>query len=138
MFNKRIMVSTLAVFATMMVFGIIVFGTLLRDFYAANMGDLAVRPEGEELMGWLVGAQLIMSYAFVWIWGHGVKGGGMNEGLRFGFFMGLFWATVEMMNYAFMPMHMNVMIVGFILDIVMFILAGVVLSTIWGKMAETE
>lgn len=138
MFSKRMIVSTLAVFVTMMVFGVIVFGILMGDFYAANQGGLTVRPQGEELMGWLVVAELIMAYAFVWIWSHGVQGKDINEGLRFGFFMGLFWATVELMNYAFMPMQMNVMIVGFILDLVMFMLAGAVLSIVWGKMATSD
>lgn len=138
MFSKRIMVSTLAVFITMMVFGFVVFGVLLGDFYAANQGDLAVRPEGEVLMGWLAVAELIMSYTFVLIWSHDAQDKGVNEGIRFGFFMGLFWASVEIMNYAFMPMQMNVMIIGFILDLVMFMLAGAVLSVVWKKMAKNN
>ena len=136
MFSKRILVSTLAVFVTMMVFGFVVFGLLLHEFYTANQGGLSLRPQGEELMGWLAAAELIMAYAFVWIWAHDANRGGVNEGLRFGFFMGLFWATVEMMNYAFMPMQMNVMIIGFILDIVMFMCAGAVLSAVWSKTEE--
>lgn len=136
MFSKRMIVSTLAVFVTMMTFGFVVFGLLLHEFYAANQGGLSLRPQGEELMGWLTAAELIMAYAFVWIWAHDANKGGVNEGLRFGCFMGLFWATVEMMNYAFMPMQMNVMIMGFILDIVMFMCAGAVLSVVWSKIEE--
>ena len=133
MFSKRIIVSTFAVFVTMMAFGFVVFGLLLQDFYAANQGGLSLRPQGEELMGWLAAAELIMAYAFVWIWAHGAKNAGVNEGMRFGFFMGLFWASVELMNYAFMPMQMNLMIIGFVLDIVMFMCAGAVLSIVWSK-----
>lgn len=136
MFSKKMIVSTLAVFATMMIFGVIVFGTLLADFYAANQGGLSLRPQGEELMGWLAAAEFIMAYAFVWIWAHDAKNSGINEGLRFGFFMGLFWATAEIMNYAFMPMQTNLMIVGFTLDIVMFMCAGAVLSVVWPKIKE--
>lgn len=138
MLNKKMIVSTLTVFATMMIFGAVVFGMLLDEFYSANIGDLTVRPHGEELMGWLTIAELIMSYSFVWIWGHGVEGKGMNEGLRFGFFMGLFWASAEIMSYAFMPMQMNVMIMGFVLDLIMFMLAGVILSMVWEKMTAMD
>ncbi len=136
MLSKRMIVSTLAVFATMMIFGVIVFGILLQDFYTANQGGLSLRPQGEELMGWLAAAELIMAYAFVWIWSHDAKNADVNEGLRFGFFMGLFWATAEILNYAFMPMQMNVMIIGFTLDIVMFMCAGAVLSVVWSRIKE--
>lgn len=136
MLNKKTLICTIAVFATTMIFGFVVFGMLMADFYAANQGDLTFRPAGEEVMGALTLAEVIIAYAFVWIWGHGVKGEGIKEGLRFGFYMGLFWASVELMNYAFLPMPMNVVIIGFILDIVMFMLAGAVLSVVWGKMEE--
>ena len=136
MFSRKILISTLAVFATTMTFGFIVFGILLQDFFIANTGDMVVLPQGEERMEWLTIAELILAYAFVWIWQHGVKDGGTSEGLRFGFFMGLFWATVEMFNYAFLPMGMTLMFVGFVLDIVMFMLAGAVLSMVWAKLAD--
>ena len=136
MLNRKMIVGTLTVFATLMVFGVIVFGILMQDFYLANQGDLVVRPQGEELMGTLAIGELIMSYAFVWIWKHDVKDDTINQGLRFGFFMGLFWSTAEILNYAFLPMELNVMVVGFILDVLMFMLAGVALSVVWSKMPD--
>lgn len=134
MFSKKILISTLAVFATTMIYGFIVFGMLMADFYMANQGGLSLRPQGQELMEWLTIAELIIAFAFVSIWQHGVKGEGVKEGLRYGFFMGLFWAPVEMMNYAFMPMPQNLMIAGFMLDIIMFMVAGAVLAIVWAKM----
>ncbi len=138
MFNKKIIVSTLAVFATLMAFGVIVFGILMEDFYLANQSGLSLRAPGDELMGVLAFGELIMAYAFVWIGSHHIGGSGASEGMRFGFFMGLFWATVEILNYAFMPMQMNLMLVGFILDVVMFTLAGAVLSLVWNAMSDHQ
>jgi len=138
MLDKKIIVSTLAVFATLMIYGALVFGILLADFYVAHQGDLVIRPAGEELMGWLAAGQLIMAFAFVWIWKHAITGNGLKEGLRYGFFMGLFWAPFELINYAFLPIKTNVMIIGFTLDIVMLMLAGAVLSLIWKTMADTD
>ena len=136
MFNKNILISTIVVFVTMMVFGFLVFGMALQDFYMANIGDIVIRKEGEELMEWLVIAQLIMAYAVVWIWSHDVKGEGLMEGLRFGFFIGLFLGATEMIFYAFMPGSQSIMIVNFLADVVMMMVAGAVLSMVWGMLTK--
>ena len=137
MFNKNIIVGTIAVFITTMVFGFLVFGMALENFYMENIGDVVVRPQGEELMEWLAIAQLIMAYAFVWIWSQAVNGSGMMEGVRYGLFVGLFLGATEMIFYAFMPMAKNVMFVNFAGDVVMMIVAGIVLSLVWSMLSKS-
>lgn len=136
MFNKQMILSTLAVAVTTMVYGFLVFGIAMSDFYMANQGDMVFRPEGTELMEWMTLAQILIAFGFVWVWSHDVKGEGLMEGARFGFFMGLFWGGVEMINYALMPMPMNVMLIGYVLDIIMFMVAGGVLALVWPKLAS--
>lgn len=136
MFNKKIIVSTVSVFVTMMAYGFLVYGLALDNFYKEYAGNLAIRAEGEELMHWLAVGQLLMAYGFVWVWHHGVKGTGIAEGLRFGFAMGIFWGGVEMINYAFMPMDLIAMVVSYVADIAMMMVAGVVLSIVWGKLSD--
>lgn len=136
MFNKQMIISTIAVAVTTMVYGFVVFANLMTDFYMANAGGVVVRPAGTELMEWMSLAQVLIAYGFVWVWSHDVKNEGLMEGVRFGFFMGLFWGGVEMINYALMPMVFNVMVVGYILDIVMFMVAGGVLAMVWPKLAS--
>ena len=74
MFNKQIILSTLAVAVTTMVYGFIVFAMLLTDFYMANPGGVVIRPEGTELMEWMSLAQVLIAYGFVWVWSNHVQG----------------------------------------------------------------
>ena len=136
MLNKKSIISILVVFATMMVYGIVVYGVALDGFFQEHAANLPQREEGQELMHFLALAQILMSIAFVWVWKHDAKGEGMMEGLRFGFFMGLFWGGTEMIMYSFMPMETIVMVVNYLADIVMMMASGVVLSLVWGKMSD--
>ncbi|MDH5434012.1 MAG: hypothetical protein OEY19_08700, partial [Gammaproteobacteria bacterium] len=126
----------IVVFISMMLFGFLVFGMALEGFYTEHASNITVRPVGEEPMHWLAVGQLIMAYAFVWIWSHAVESKGITEGVRFGFFMGLFWAGTEMIQYTFIPMAQVVMWVGYFGDIIMMMLAGAMLSLVWPKLND--
>lgn len=136
MFSKQMIISWIVVFISMMFYGFIVFGIALDSFYTEHTANLTFRVKGEELMQWLALGQLIMAYAFVWIWSHAVSGKGIKEGLRFGFFMGIFWAGVEMIQFAFVPMEPILMWVGYVADVVMMMFSGVVLSFVWKKISN--
>lgn len=136
--DKQFLISWVAVFLTTMIFGYVVFGVLMADFWAdpANTGDVVVRPEGSELMEWVAIANLIFAYVFVRVWRHGYEGTGIGEGVRYGLMMGVFWGTFEMINYAFMPVPMNTMMIGFAGDVAMFVVAGIVLAKVYPAVAE--
>lgn len=136
MLNKKSIISIIAVFITMMVYGFAVFGVALESFYNVHAANLPQREEGQELMHFLALAQILMSIAFVWVWKHDAKGEGIMEGLRFGFFMGLFWGGTEMIMYSFMPMETITMVVNYAADIVMMMVAGAVLSLVWQKLGD--
>ncbi len=136
MFSKKIVVSWLVVFISMMVYGFLVFGMALDDFYKEYASNLSMRPEGEEAMHWLALGQLIMAYAFVRIWQYAATEQGIKCGLQYGFFMGIFWAGCELIMAAFMPFATIVMVAGFVGDVLMMIFAGFMLEQVWKKMAD--
>ena len=130
MLNKQFWLSLVAAFLTLSVYGFVVWGLLLpASFFAAMGGDW--RPEGEELMAWIVIADVVKAFALVWIFGFGFEDKGIAEGLRFGFFTGLLFASPQLIMYAVRPESLSIAAGAFAIDLVSFLLAGAVLAIVY-------
>lgn len=131
MLNKQFILSWLAAFVAMNIYGFGVYVHLLADFYAANLGEIAYRPEGTEKMEWLMLGYILMSYTMVRIFIHGYKDKGTVEAVRFGLLVGVFWSSIEFFNYAFMPGTFNAMWVGFFANIGFFIFTSIIMAKVY-------
>ena len=130
MLSKRFTFSTIAVFATLSIYGFLVWGVLLSDAMYAEMGGIW-RAEGEELMAWIFIAYALMAYVMVRIWKHGQEDKGSAEGFRYGLLTGVLFGSAELISYAVQPITLKGALMAFGIDVVMFIIAGMVLSFVY-------
>lgn len=135
MFNKRILISTIAVFVTFSVYGWLVWGWFLSQWTYFEMGDIW-RPEGEEIMAWIFIAYALMAYVMAWIWKYGNEDKGVGEGVRYGLMLGALFSSAGLINYAVQPIVLKGALIAFGVDVVMFVIAGVVLSVVYKKVGD--
>ncbi len=132
MLNKQFVLSFFAVFVTLSVFGFVVWGLLLPESFYAAVG-LNWRGEGDEHMAWIVISDVIKAFVLVWLFGFGFEGKGIGEGLRFGFFAGLLFATPNLVTYAVQPVAFDSTLYMFAINLVSIVVAGLVLALVYKK-----
>ena len=128
--SKRFIISFIAVFVTFSLYGFLVWGVLLAEAMYAEMGNIW-RVEGEEHMAWIFIAYALMSYVMVRIFKHGQEDKGIAEGVRYGLLAGVLFGSAELIAYAVQPITMKGALMAFGIDVVMFVIAGVVLSVVY-------
>ncbi len=128
--SKRFIISFIAVFVTFSLYGFLVWGVLLAEAMYAEMGNIW-RAEGEEQMAWIFIAYALMSYVMVRIFKHGQEDKGVAEGVRYGLMAGVLFGSAELIAYAVQPITMKGALMAFGIDVVMFVIAGVVLSVVY-------
>ena len=133
---KRWVVASIVSAVVFIGIGMIGNGIFLADTYTATASLWRPEMEMTKLFpyGWL--ATLIISFIFVYIYHRGYegKGCGFAEGLRFGFWIGLF-AVIPMAvwSYVSYPIPMNLAIAWFIMGMVEFLLAGILVGLIYKR-----
>lgn len=128
MLSKRFILSFIAVFVTFSLYGYLVWGVLLGETVHADMGNV-FRPE--PMMAWIFIAYALMAYVMVRIWKHGQEDKGLSEGFRYGLLTGVLFASAELIAYAVQPIIMKGALMAFGIDVVMFIIAGMVLAFVY-------
>lgn len=104
--NKKFALAWLALFVVWMAGSFIVHGVLLHDDYARLPQLFRTETDGQQYFPFMLGAHIIMSGAFVWVYARGVEARPwLGQGLRYGLVMALLmvlpWYTIY---YAVQPM----------------------------------
>ena len=94
------------------------------------------RPMGDmmALMKWSYLGYILFGLLFVCIYSKGVEEGksGMGQGLRFGFFLGLFyWGTSMLLSYPFMPWPNRIYLDWFVTGLAKFMILGFVVGMLY-------
>ena len=129
---KRFWLTFLAVFVLYMILDMIVHMVLLADIY----DDLAHlwRPDAEmqnlfPLM-WL--GTIVFTFFFVLLFAKGYEGRGIAEGVRFGFYIGLFMGVpMSLGSYGMYPMPFSLAMYWLISMVIEMILAGILASLVY-------
>ena len=132
--TKKLLITFIVVFILLQVMDYIIHGVILSSNYQMEEVKAAFRPEAEMnsnmWMIWVGG--LIWSYFFAFFFAKGYEGKGIMEGLRFGFYMGMFWALVtSLQSYAMMPIPFSLAIQWFIFGLIEMLILGVVAALIY-------
>ena len=129
--NKKFLISWIAVFVIWMVGSFVVHVVLLGADYANAESNL-MRPEAElqSLFHWNVLAHIIMSGAFVWIYGRGKEDKPwVQQGIRFGIAATLLAAVpTYMIFYAVQPTAGMTVIKQIIFDSILIVILGLVVA----------
>jgi len=86
---KKRITATLAGFIVYFLLGWLVYGFLLRDFYAANSTASVMRPDAEMVWWALIVGNILQSYLLVYIFGNWANVETFGDGFKNGFVLGL-------------------------------------------------
>jgi hypothetical protein len=134
---KRILVGAFVSFVAFQLMSLVVdFWYLAPDYAAAKS---VFRPDMDRLMWVYIVLSAVGSYFFSFIFSKGYEGKGMAEGLRYGFYIGV-WMSMGMAygTYAMVAIPYSLAMKWFILGIAQYMIAGVVLAFVFGKMRKEE
>lgn len=132
--NKKFWIGFIVVFFVIAVVDMLVNGLLLESTYQQS-ASLWRSPE--EMKMWLFFVvYLFVAFFFTLIFSKGYEGKGIIEGIRYGFYVGLLMSVpMAYGSYAAMPIPYSLALQWFLYGVVEYMIAGIVLSLIYGKAA---
>ena len=132
--TKKLLVTFIVVYILLEAMGYLIHGVILSSTYEMEEVKAAFRPEAEMNSNmWIVWlTDLVWAFFFVFFFAKGYEGKGIMEGLRFGFYMGLFWSLVSSyQSYAFIPMPYSLAFQWFIFGMITMLILGVVAALVY-------
>ncbi len=128
---KRYLIAVLATFVAVFATDFIIHGVLLTDLYMKTAQ--LWRPQEEYLMSYMFISQLTFTAVFVFIFTRNFEGKGIGEGLRFGFYIGLLFATMNIGMYSYMPIPCSLIVAWIVASIAKGLITGAVTSLVYKK-----
>ena len=129
--TKRYLIASIAAAAFLMLYGFVVNTIVLADFYEANTAIGLMRAEEDQIMWAILLSTLLQALALGFIFTRGYEGKGIGEGVRFGFLVAWFVAALYLLFYALQPWDTTATLVAMVVDGIMYIGAGIVLSLLY-------
>lgn len=132
--NKQGWISFVVVFVFFGLMGFLVDGVLLAPTYESL--KQIWRPDMMSLMWVFYVIMLVGSFFFVFIFSRGYEGKGIMEGVRFGFYIGI-WMGIGYAygTYAMIPIPYSLALTRFFSTLIQYIVAGMITAGIFGKNA---
>jgi len=128
--KKRIVVSSLIIFVTSLLYNGLVHGVLLKDSY--NSIRHILRENMNQMMWLSLLATLVVSFLFVFNFTKWTKGKGVTEGIYYGiFFAFLIGIFVDVNQYVMYPLPMSLVVKWFASGLVEFVLCGIIVSLLY-------
>jgi hypothetical protein len=106
---NRWMMAWVAMFFFFFASDFLIHGVWLQDTYHATQSMWRTEDDMHHFMPWMVFGQIMIAAFFTFIFARGYEGKGWQEGLRFGLLIGFLTSAPMFMNYAVMPMPMNLL-----------------------------
>ncbi len=130
--NKNLWIGFVVVFVVLQVLDGLVHGLIMLPAYDATAD--VWRPQAETKLGLMVIVRFIFAFFFTFVFSKGYRGGGHMEGIRYGFYTSMLVnLTYAYGNYAVLDIPYSLALQWFIYGTIEFIIAGVVLAMVMGK-----
>lgn len=127
---NRLVLAAAAVFAAFQIMDYIIHGIILMPAYE-KLAHIW-RPDMQEKMWIFTLSGLVMSVAFVYIFGKGYEKKGLAEGVRFGLIMGLFMNFIGSFGqYVMYPIPFGLALEWFLYGMAEFIIAGLIVAALY-------
>ena len=130
----KLIISTLVVGVVLFLLGWLTYGALFAAFFKQYYGHI-YRSETDMKIWAFAIANFAQAFFMYLIYSKGYQGGApLNEGLRFGLLIGLFW-TIPYMAFTWggMPVAYKGVLVDGLIGFVMTLIAGILTAMIHGK-----
>jgi hypothetical protein len=130
--RRKMLFAWLGGFAVMMVLGFLWHGVIMAGFYGKHM-EAVLRENG--LMLFVVLGYLVLAFLMSYLYPIGYKGGPpVNEGLRFGAFMGLVaFLPFNLIYYGMMDITLSGAIIDSIWHVVEEAAGGMIIALLYGS-----
>jgi hypothetical protein len=105
--TKRFFLSVIVVFGFVFLYEGFVHGHLLMEAYQATAG--LWRPMGDHMdfMKFMMLGQLAQAFMITYIFTRHYEARGVKEGLRFGLYIGLLLASIDLAAYSYLPVEFS-------------------------------
>ncbi len=132
--DKKFWLGAGAVFVVLSILEYIVNMRIMSGDYEAT--STLWRPMGEMKFWLFYVVYVFISFFFTLIFSKGYEGGGVAEGARYGFYVGMMMAVpMAYGTYAAMPVPYSFALKWFLSGLVEYIVVGIVLAAVYGKQA---
>jgi hypothetical protein len=131
--NKKFIVAWIVLFVAWFIGSFIVHGVLLHPDYLQLTNLFRTEGDQQKYFPLMLLAHVFLSAAFVWIYARGVEAKPwMRQGVRFGIAVALLTTVPTYMIYfVVQPMPGNVVVKQIVLDGVLMVILGVVVSWLY-------
>lgn len=133
--NKKVLLGCVAVFITIQALDFLVHGVLLASTYASLASLWRPDMDSKVWIMWVV--TFIGSFLFSFIFSKGYENKGIGEGLRYGFYIGVWMSTgFAYGTYAMIAIPYSLALQWFIYGVIEYVIAGAVLALVFGTKAK--
>ena len=126
---RRLLISGFATFIIVFLFEFLVHGMLLQEAYEATKE--LWRPQDDAPMHFMMISQFLFSFILAYLFAQNYENRGPAEGVRFGIYVGLLLAAIDLGKYAYMPAPLNLVFAWMAASIGKGLGCGIVLSLIY-------
>lgn len=134
MFTKKFFLTLLVVFIVLEALGFLVHTVLLSSQYESEELKAVFRSMEEmNARMWVMWVtDFIWCFFFVFFFAKGYENKGIMEGVRFGFYIGIFWGMVSAyQSYVIYPLPYSLTFQWFIYSLIIMIILGVVAALVF-------
>ena len=129
--TKRYLIAALALSVFTIAFDFLLHGMLLQDAYKSTAALWRPEAEMQSYMGLMFLTQIVFASGFAFIFTRNYEGKGVGEGVRYGLYLGLLLAVIEIQKLCYMPIPLSLSLTWAISVVVWGLLAGIILSLVY-------
>jgi hypothetical protein len=128
---KRFIISFIAAYIFLFIWGWLFNGVLLKDVYAETPNLWRSQSEMMSLFHWIIIGQALVVFAFVTIYASGFAGGGVIAGIRLGILLEIAAIGMRLGFYAVQPIPGKLILYGSIGGLIEMIIVGAMVGAIY-------
>lgn len=132
--SKKFWIAFIVVFLVLEVTNYLIHGVILHSTYMSDEYKMLFRPE-DAMMGnmwimWLM--DLVWTYFFIFFFVKGYESKGVMEGIRYGFYIGIFFYMVtSIQTYVVYPVGFGLTFAWFICGLIQTLILGAIAAAIY-------
>lgn len=128
--TKRFALSVVAAYVAYLVMAYVV-DLLFKGQFESLSALFRPQEDMDALLPVMLFGYFVYTVMFCYIFVKGREGGGLAEGARYGLFIGLLFAGIDIAWHAYLPITVTTTIFWVLIDVVMAVVAGVVVAAVY-------
>lgn len=136
--NKSCWIGWIVVVVVMQAYGYLIHEVGLSDTYQSLASIFRPEAEMQDMMWMMMAGSAFTLLAFCYIFTFGYEGKGVMEGVRYGFWMGVFLSIpLSVDSYVIYPLTGELAVIWFVTGVIGMMIAGAVFAAIY-KPSSTQ